>query len=369
MTKNHKNKIKILFYCGHPAQFLFFKNTIKHLIDAGNTPLLIIKKKDVLEDLVKNSKFEYKNIYNKTRGDSKTSIIISLIVRSFRMMKIVLKHKPTLLIGGDPSLAIAGKLLRIKHITVTEDDFDVIKSLAKVTYPITDTILCPNVCDVGKYEKKKVGYDGYMKLAYLGPNVFSPNTEIKKKYNLPDKYVIIRLSSLKAHHDIGIEGIDSAFLLEIIRNFEINGFTVLISDENNSENIEDKYKLKILPQDIHSVLYYSSILVCDSQSMSVEASILGVPSIRYSSFAGRISVLEELEHKYGLTYGIQPGNRKEFIEKLNMLLLNKNLKQDFNFRKESMLKDKIDVTSFLIWFLENFPESKRRMFQDNNPLN
>ncbi len=63
---------------------------------------------------------------------------------------------------------------------------------------------------------------------------------------------------------------------------------------------------------MHHVLSFASLLICDSQSMSVEAAMLGVPSLRYSSFSGRISVLEELEHQYGLTYGINPEHPETF---------------------------------------------------------
>jgi predicted glycosyltransferase len=73
----------------------------------------------------------------------------------------------------------------------------------------------------------------------------------------------------------------------------------------------------------------SSLLISDSQSMSVEAAMLGVPSLRYSSFAGKISVLEELEHKYNLTYGIQIGKEEELMRKLDFLLSMKNLSLEF----------------------------------------
>ena len=54
--------MKIAFYFGHPAQFLFARKTIGDLIDAGHQVLIQIKKKDVLEDLLKSSSFEYTHI-------------------------------------------------------------------------------------------------------------------------------------------------------------------------------------------------------------------------------------------------------------------------------------------------------------------
>jgi len=98
--------------------------------------------------------------------------------------------------------------------------------------------------------------------------------------------------------------------------------------------------------------------------MSVEAAVLGIPSLRYSSFAGRISVLEELEHVYNLTYGIKAGLESELISKLSRLLDIENLGQEFQRRRQKMLADKIDVTDFLVWFIENYPQSFKIMKQN-----
>ncbi len=135
-------------------------------------------------------------------------------------MPIILKFKPDLVIGTDASIAQMGKLLSINRITITEDDYDVIKTLGDLSYPFTQTILCPEVCSVGKWKTKKIGYSGYMKLGYLHPNVFSPDKKILEEYKLKEDYVIIRLAKLTAHHDFGIKGISNDFLEKLISIIE-----------------------------------------------------------------------------------------------------------------------------------------------------
>jgi uncharacterized protein len=71
---------------------------------------------------------------------------------------------------------------------------------------------------------------------------------------------------------------------------------------------------------MHHVLANASLLISDSQSMSVEAAMLGVPSLRFSSFAGKISVLEELEHKYKLTFGIDPSSPNKLLFKIEDII-------------------------------------------------
>jgi predicted glycosyltransferase len=98
--------------------------------------------------------------------------------------------------------------------------------------------------------------------------------------------------------------------------------------------------------------------------MSVEAAVLGVPSIRISDFAGKISVLEELERSYQLTFGISPTDTKGIFSKLNELLSFQDLSEIFQKRKTKMLMEKIDVTAYLLWLLKNYPESIDQLKKD-----
>jgi hypothetical protein len=116
-------------------------------------------------------------------------------------------------------------------------------------------------------------------------------------------------------------------------------------------------ELKINPIEMQQVLANSTMLISDSQSMSMEAAMLGVPSIRFSDFAGRISVLDELENVYGLTFGIPANSPERLFDKINELLSLPDLIKEFENRRRKMLEDKIDVTAFLVWFIENYPDS------------
>ncbi|GAB3961721.1 DUF354 domain-containing protein [Spirosoma harenae] len=354
--------MKFLFYFGHPAQYLSARETIKRLSKKkGNQVIILIKTKDVLEDLIKKDGIEYTNILPKERGSTKLAILLSLFHRILIILPILLKKRPDLLIGTDAALAQLGKILSINRVTIIEDDYPIVKHLADLTYPFTQTILCPEVCDVGGWESKKVGYEGYMKLGYLHPSVFTHDNTIKEKYFMSKKYALIRLSRLAAHHDIGIQGINENLLNEIIQRVRENGYDVWISAEGKLTEKYRCYCLNIDPTDMHHILASASLLVSDSQSMSVEASMLGVPSLRYSSFVGKISVLNELENRYGLTFGIQLGEKEKLLLKIDELLTNKELYATFQQKRRKMLDEKIDSTTFWVWFLENYPVSKKYM--------
>lgn len=352
---------RILIYLGHPAQYHFFKNSIFLLMKNGCKVKILIKTKDILEQLLKEDGLEYTNIQSTPRGKSRMSILIASFKRTLAVIKEVKYFKADILIGTDPSVAQAAFILKKKSITVLEDDYAIIRNLARLTYPFTSCILVPNECDTGPYEKKRISYDGYMKLAYLHPNIFTPDESVIKKYGIHGKYILIRLAQLSAHHDINIKGLNYKLVEDIITQAKKAGYKIYITSETEIDEELSPYKLKIRLNDIHHVLFYADILISDSQSMSVEAAMLGVPSLRFSDFAGRISVLEELEYRYGLTYGISTDNPKKLVKKFNELLSIHNLKDEFSYRRQKMLVDKINVTTFFTWFVENYPESKKIM--------
>lgn len=349
--------MKLLLYFGHPAQFMMFRQTIHILKQKGWEVKILIKTKDVLESLVKDSGFQYENILQQGRGNNPFSILLALVKRDLKLWRIVRRFRPFLMIGTDPSIAHVGWMMRIPAITIVEDDHTVIKNLVRTTYPFTKHILCPEVCTVGNFKHKKISYPGYMKLGYLHPSVFQPEPEIPVKYSLPAKFVLIRLSALNAYHDVGIGGLNRDLINRIIETCETSGYAIRISAEFEPGNEYDKYLLKIETRDMHHVLSFASILISDSQSMSVEAAMLGIPSIRYSGFAGRISVLEELEHQYNLTFGIPVGQMVKLFNKIDDLLQMDQLKEEFQDRRKKMLSEKIKLTDFLVWFITNYPDS------------
>ena len=347
--------MNILLLLSHPAQFLFYKNIIIQLRSNGHKVFILIKTKDVLAKLLDEIGWSYYNILPKERGRSKYAILESLLKRDYSIFKFSRQNKIQLLLGTDASLAHVGKLLKIPCLTTLEDDYDVIKHLAMLTFPFSTNIIVPEVCRVGKWQRKKIGYAGYMKLAYLHPNRFSPDRS-KLKLTKRQPYFLIRLSGLAAHHDFGVEGISYELLIKIIDKLSKYG-RVCISSEKELPLRFQRYQLTIPVSDMHHYLFFAQMLICDSQSMAVEAAMLGVPSIRFSSFAGRIRVLEELEHNYQLTFGIKPSEPSKLLRKITELLIFSNLKEEFKLRRQHLLADKIDVTAFMVWFIENYPDS------------
>jgi uncharacterized protein len=349
--------MKVLIYLGHPAHFHLFKNTIKSLKLKGYDIKILIKKKDILEELLLKSKFPYLNILPEGRKDSKPGIAWGVIKRDLRLLRLCLTDRPDLMIGTSTEIAHIGSLLKIPSINVNEDDADVVPFFSKLSYPWSKYILSPSVCQNGKWEKKSIKYQGYHELAYLHPNHFTPSKKIVETYiSLERPYFLIRFAKLNAHHDRGIRGITDDLALKIINILKPHG-NIYITSERKFDTTFEPYRLQMDPLEIHHVMAFASIFIGDSQTMAAESGVLGVPFIRYNDFVGRISYLNELENKYKLGFGVHPSEPSRLLEVINELLIMKDRNYLFDTRRKQMLHEKINVDSFLLWFIESYPSS------------
>jgi uncharacterized protein len=356
--------MKILFYLGHPAHFHLFKNVIFNLESNRNELTVLIKKKDILEDLLKRSGIKYLNILPEGRKDNKAGIALGVIKRDWRLFRFCLRQKPDLMIGTSTEIGHVGTILRIPSINVNEDDSDAVPLYSRLSYPWSTHILSPAVCNNGSWERKSIKYHGYHELAYLHPSIFTPSKEIANKYLSVDKpYFLIRFAKLNAHHDKGISGISDDLALRIIDILKPHGNIYITSERGFDEKFET-YRLNIDLIDIHHVMAFASLYIGDSQTMAAESGVLGVPFVRFNGFVGRLGYLNELENKYQLGYGIKPSEPDRLLQVISDLVRMANRSEIFKVRQLDMLKEKIKVTDFMVWLIENYPDSVKEIMKD-----
>lgn len=353
--------MKILIYLGHPAHFHLYKNSIINWERDGHKTFILIKKKDVLADLLHESNMPFFNILEEGRVDSTFGIFVGLLKRTIRLFSFCVRNKPDILTGTSVENSFVGRLLGIPVVNVNEDDADVVPLYAKLSYPLANSILNPRVCNSGRWDKKAIKYDSYHELAYLHPNHFTPEKSIVEKYLSTNKpYFLIRLAKLTAYHDTGIRGICGDVAEHIVELLKPYG-TVYISSERELEAQLEQYRIVINPLDMHHVMAFAQLYIGDSQTMAAEAGVLGVPFVRFNDFVGRIGYLTELEDNYNLGYGIKTNETDRLYRTISELVIMPDRNEVFQKRRLKMLSEKINCEKFLTWFIEYYPESARTM--------
>jgi predicted glycosyltransferase len=97
---------------------------------------------------------------------------------------------------------------------------------------------------------------------------------------------------------------------------------------------------------MHDALAFARFFLGDSQTMAVEAAVLGTPAFQVSDLVGRLSVLNELSG-YGLVFGVPPGEEATLLARLREALAEDPRHRAA--RRERMLAEKIDPLS---WFVD-----------------
>jgi predicted glycosyltransferase len=355
--------MNILIDLVHPAHVHLIKNSYFELKNKGHNLFVTVRDNFAIVELL--NKLDIPHTIFKKKRDSLLGKLIMQFEYNIKLLSLVNQKKISIGLGSSVSIAHISKFSKMKAIFLDDDDDEVEPLIVKYAHPFVNTILSPDC--LKRKCTKTIYYPGFHELAYLHPNRFTPDKQVLFDLNLKENEVffVLRFNVFKAHHDLGIKGLSIELKRKLIQYLEKKG-RVFITTEREMDEEFQKYQIKVSQEKIHSLLYYATMFIGDSQTMTSEAAVLGTPSIRCNSFVGRISYLEEEEHKYGLTFGFKPDDSEKMFMKIQELLENPDLKKEWAFRRNKLLADKIDVTAFFVWFIENHPQSVNNVKTDPN---
>jgi predicted glycosyltransferase len=278
------------------------------------------------------------------------------------MFNLARKFKPDIITGINNTIAAhVSKVTNAKSIIFTDTEHATLAN--NITFPFSNVVCTPS-CFKKDIGKKQVRYDGYHELAYLHPNYFKPNSAVLEEIGLSkdEIFFILRFVTWGASHDIGQHGIQDR--IKLIHELEKYG-RVLISSEGPLDMGLEKYNIKVSPDKMHDLLYYATLYLGEGATMATESAILGTPSIYVSSLVGTMGNFIELEQKYGLMYNYNDSDKA--MKKAVELIQKPQIKKEWSKKRETLLKDKINVTEFMVWFIEDFPKSLEKI-KDNGIL-
>ncbi len=278
---------------------------------------------------------------------------LNLLKKEYVLYRIVKEKDPDLLISlTSPTLCHAAWLNRKKHIAFADTEH---ADLAyKLALPFTEVIHTPS-CFQKDLGKKHVRYEGYQELAYLHPSRFTPNPQVLEELGVAqgERFIILRFVAWTAHHDIGHEGLDLDMKWKMVQDLEKYG-KVFITSETILPDRFEPYKITVVPEKMHDLLNYATLFLGESATMASECAVLGTPAI-FIDFAGR-GYTDEEEIRYGLVYNFSNEGQGpvQALEKAKQLLEDEHLEEVFKEKREILLKDKIDVTAYILDVIRNY---------------
>jgi hypothetical protein len=208
--------------------------------------------------------------HNKGPWSMTFKIILPRLIALYRRMKKD-QHKVILTAHYQ-----ANFIARLKGIT----NFSFIDDPRKLVFPIlkfsADELYLPPFR--GEYPGAKV-FNALKEWAYLSPKYFTPSAGILERYQLqPKRYLFIREVSTKTSNYLEQQE-DS--ILSIANEFPAD-WPVVLSLENKEKAGKYPKNWILLEEpvpDIHSLMYYSQVVISSGDSMAREGAMLGVPSI------------------------------------------------------------------------------------------
>jgi len=347
--------MRIFIDIGHPAHVHYFKNFICIMKKKGHQFCISARNKEIVHYLL--SKYDIKFQDRGKGGNGLIGKFIYLFKADFELYKIAKNFGPDIFISfGSSYAAQVSKLLNRSHLAFDDTEHAIFEHLMYV--PFTDIIFTPK--NFRKhFGNKHLYFDGTMDLCYLHPRYFKPDDSIFKFLDISpgEDFIFVRFVSWAASHDIGHHGFSTKNKIKLIE--ELSKYCrVFISAEGHLPEELQEYKINIPFELIHSVLYYAKLYLGESTSMATEAATIGTPAICVNSSAKLFGVFDDFI-KYNLI-DVIPEDNKAIKRAIDIIGDNK-YKSLITDRLQYYLNQKIDVTAFMVWFVENYPYSARIM--------
>ncbi len=342
--------MRVVVDINHPGHVHYFKNFIWEMEQRGHEILITASHKDVATQLLQLYGLKYVDLGS--YGSSLIQKMINIPIMDVKMYRAVKNFHPDILLGFSSTRAAhASKLLGEPAIIF--DDTEHAAWEHRLYAPFAAVILTPS-CFHKDLGEKQVRFNGYMELAALHPARFRPDPSVLQELGLTedDAFIVVRFVSWDANHDVGQHGIrDKVGLVKALEQYG----RVLITSEGALPPELQPYQIRVSPEKLHDLLYCATLYVGEGGTTAAEAAVLGTPSIYVSSLVGTMGNFIELEETYGLLYSFTDGSAA--LGRAIEILQDPESKEKWRTKRDRVLADKIDVTAFMVWFVENYPRS------------
>jgi Uncharacterized protein conserved in archaea len=268
--------MKILFDIKHPAQLNLFKG-ISGELQAENWDVTICYlQRGKLPHIIQREYAGFKTIpVGSSRGTKWSIFWDGNVKRTLTFLELIKKERYNICVAASSiPLALACKMAGIPVIQFYDDPER--KRINYVNARLSNQLFFPPI--VSKNGKISV-FNCLKEWSYLSPKRFTPNESIPGYYGVqPHEYVFVREVSNKSFNYYNQQdGIISSFSGRINPEAKV---VLSLEDKSYANRYPGHWTILQEPvNDIHSLIYYSKLVLSSGDSMAREGAMLGVPSV------------------------------------------------------------------------------------------
>ena len=268
--------MKILIDIKHPAQLNLFKNLANDLRNEGWEVTISYLDRGKLPSIIEREYKDFKKIkVGRSRGSKWSIIWEGNVTRIYDFLKLIAKERYNIVIAASSlPLAFAAYVSHTPVIQFYDDPER--KNINRFNALLSNKLYYPPIVE----RTKKIGLFNCLKeWSYLSPKRFKPSTAVLDEHGLkPNEYVFVREVSNKSFNYFD----QSPFVIASFAKNISRQHPIVLSLEDKS--IRDQYPKEwiILQEpvsDIHSLMFYSKLVLSSGDSMAREGGMLGIPAI------------------------------------------------------------------------------------------
>ena len=187
---------------------------------------------------------------------------------------------------------------------------------------------------------------------YLHSKQFKKSEDILTELGLKaGEYVLVRYIAYDAHHDLVAHPLSEEIKKNIIKEIEKRYKVVLSLEKPSDDPFYQPYLYKYTPEKMHDIEASAKFMVTEGATMASEAFTLGIPYLYLNPLkCGNIDY-QCKHYSYRAKQTADASEATSAVEEFMSLSINNEAERKY------IEYVTINPTDFLVWFVENYPES------------
>lgn len=339
--------MRVLVTIQHPANVHFFRHVIEVLESRGHTVRVVVRDKDVTTELLRRFDIEHTVLGGETNG--LFDLIQTQLQYEYGVYRVARRFDPDVITASGGLTASHVATLTGTTSVVFLDTETTVAVGNRLTVPFADVICTPRSYQE-TYGSAHRRYDGLHELAYLDADRFDADPELLQSAGVdPDEqYFVVRFNAWDAHHDVNKRGFSLEGMHSLVDSLSEHG-TVYVSHEGSTPPAFKAYEPPTSPHHIHHLLAGADLFVGEVATMTIEAAVLGTPTVRLSPFAGLndMGKFQELENRYGLVHSFPETQEADALAQARTLAVDDDAPSRWGRRRNRLLDETVDVASYV----------------------